>query len=978
MRWAWNLLLGLLFVESLVENERGIVFSGRHVRFTVLTKQMVRMEYDFEGVFRDARTFLVQNRTLNSIPSFSVQKDEEWTVIRTDKLEIRHKFTSIDSFSSENLLVKMQDVIWNPSIQNSKRLHGTIRTLDTENSNGPVNLDCLQAGPKYIYDTHCALGLISREGYVVLDDSIAAEMDQTDGWPWLKKSKVASKPQECTVSDQRICGENIMTRSKCEAVGCCYTPYGLDKQRGFNCYYSPRSKQDLYFLGHGLEFKQALYDFTQIAGKIPIPPRYAMGVFYSRYWAYDDVELREQVIQRYDDHSVPLDVIVIDMDWHLTFYDAREKDQAGQFKGWTGYTWNKHLFPDPEAFISWCHSKGLHVTLNLHPASGIQPWEESYSEMKRRMGMKPVGERYVPFRIADKKFAENWLNVSLGQREDEGVDFWWIDWQQGEDWIENKEKISHVNPTYWLNYVFFTNPNMWKKRNLRPMILHRWGGLGNHRYQIGFSGDVRVSWESLAFQPYFTSMAANVGFGYWSHDVGGFWSPTPPELYTRWIQWGVFSPIFRTHCMKNLKNVRRIWMYPEEYYEIMRDMINLRASLIPYIYTEAYKAHQTGLSIVHGLYFDWPEHDEAYSFKEQYLFGSSLLVSPIVAPVSAVRKLAIKHLWIPPGTWIDITHGQMYLGPAHVTKWYTLDEVPVFGRAGRIIPMAVAEGASSLGRAQHLPRFMKLLVLPGKEKAEGELYEDDGKTDAYQRGAFAITHFNATFLDSTAIDMSILPPNGIFDEMLHSRRYKIVFFATAPAKWVTVDDVELFFCKNSMERDCWSYDGQRLSLEIHLVHERNVSVPISIHVNLINLGAVSLVNGMIGQLSRMRLVKSLISTGREYRYPIVLQLAQIGAATTYDPSLLVTALYQLNSLWNSAIAEVKHELTGDDRERALGLLNENMTEPKPKSTSSEKVETSSVLPIAPCVMALSVIGILIYLLFGKETRNQYGRVPHGD
>ena len=225
----------------------------------------------------------------------------------------------------------------------------------------------------------------------------------------------------------------------------------------------------------------------------------------------------EDLVRGFRSNDVPLDVFVIDMDWHLTFgpsgSGAKPLDQSGHSKGWSGYSWNKLLFPDPPEFLKHIKEQGLKATLNMHPASGVQPWEEAYPAMARVMGIDPATEKYVPFDITNKQFATNYLNLLHHPLEKQGIDFWWIDWQQ-----EMNTKTPGVNPTWWLNYVHFTDQ---ERQNKRALLFHRWGGLGNHRYQIGFSGDTISVWPSLAFQPWFTATAANVGYAYWSHDIGG-------------------------------------------------------------------------------------------------------------------------------------------------------------------------------------------------------------------------------------------------------------------------------------------------------------------------------------------------------------------------------------------------------------------------------------------------------------------------
>src|SRR5438309_2329297 len=158
-----------------------------------------------------------------------------------------------------------------------------------------------------------------------------------------------------------------------------------------------------------------------------------------------------------------------------------------------------------------------------------------------------------------------------------------------------------------------------ERRGKRGLLFYRWGGLGNHRYQIGFSGDTTSDWPSLAFQPYFTATAANVGYAYWSHDIGGHLpGVVGPELYTRWIQFGAFSPVLRTHTTKNPEAERRIWAYPAPYADIMHQAFVLREALIPYIYTEARRTYDTGVAFLRPLYYDSPEAEEAYHVPGEY------------------------------------------------------------------------------------------------------------------------------------------------------------------------------------------------------------------------------------------------------------------------------------------------------------------------------------------------------------------------
>ena len=169
----------------------------------------------------------------------------------------------------------------------------------------------------------------------------------------------------------------------------------------------------------------------------------------------------------------------------------------------------------------------------------------------------------------------------------------------------------------------------------RALIYHRWGGLGNHRYQVGFSGDSVISWTSLAYQPYFTATASNVLYGYWSHDIGGHMFPDDmpeserhidPELYVRWMQFGAFSPILRTHSSKEAGLRKEPWRFSPEVFAALRQIIDLRYAMAPYIYTASREAYDSGISLMRPLYYAWPDEAKAYDAGNEYMFGDDMLV----------------------------------------------------------------------------------------------------------------------------------------------------------------------------------------------------------------------------------------------------------------------------------------------------------------------------------------------------------------
>jgi len=518
---------------------------------------------------------------------------------------------------------------------------------------------------------------------------------------------------------------------------------------------------DLYFFGYGHHYQDCLRDFCKVAGQVPMIPRWILGNWWSRYWAYTQDELKH-LVEEFEQHEIPLSVCIIDMDWHIT-------ETGNASTGWTGYTWNKKLWPDPYGFIAWLHSKGLRTAMNLHPAEGIWPHEEQYAQMAEAMGIDPASGQPVPFDIADPTFTEAYFRILHHPMEARGVDFWWMDWQQG-----TLSKLPGLDPLWWLNHLHFLDRG--RDGSKRPFVFSRWGGLSNHRYPIGFSGDTIISWESLAFQPYFTATAANVQFGWWSHDIGGhMWGFEDPELYTRWVQFGVFSPILRLHSTNNPYHDRRPWVHGEDVLRITRDAMQLRHALIPYLYSMAWRNHTESIPLIVPMYHVYPESPQAYCCPNQYCFGSELVVAPYVQKANPETRLSRQVIWLPDGDWFDFFSGEHYQGGRWRAVYGRLQDIPVFAKAGAIVPLAPKVSWGGIDN----PAELDVHIFPG---ADGQftLYEDDGDSTAYLQGAYCLTTFVQSWHDDT-LRFTIEPTNGDTTLTPARRHYRLLFRGVSEA-----------------------------------------------------------------------------------------------------------------------------------------------------------------------------------------------------
>ena len=725
------LLLGLCAMQTPQAQDlhKNVAYADNHVRFTVISDGAVRMEYAPDGQFVDTKSFVAVQRAYPAA-DYRVKRGA-WIEIATPKMVLRYRKNS-GPFTASNLSVcspkgAAVPFVWKPGMQQKGNLKGTYRTLDGYD------------GDTYVYDERRPKmpiedGLLATDGWTLIDDSDNFLFDGDKEWEWVEK-----RPDD--------------------------------------------GAQDWYFLAYGHDYKAALRDFTLFAGKMPLPPRYAFGYWWSRYWAYSDKELRT-LVKNFRAYDIPLDVLVIDMDWHYT---------DGDRGGWTGWSWNRTLFPDPAKFLRWLDGEGIRSTFNLHPADGVRCGEDSYADVARDMGIDPASKQTVPWVSSDKKFIRSIFRRILTPMERDGVDFWWLDWQQQ----PTDPAVEGLSNTWWLNYVFFSD--MEKNRDVRPMLYHRWGGLGNHRYQIGFSGDASITWASLDFQPYFNSTASNVLYGYWSHDIGGHHMADriDPELYIRWMQFGALSPVMRTHSAKSAGLKKEVWNFAPEHADILRSTIRQRYALAPYIYTMARKAYDEGISLCRPMYYEWPEASEAYAFRNQYLFGDDILVAPVTAP--GKEGYATVQVWLPEGKWYEWQTGTMLDGGRTVERTFALDEYPVYVRAGAILPMY----GDTVKNLNANDEEILLTLFPGGS-GEFSLYEDNGDDKRYA-AEFARTHLKSV-RNGNLLTVTVGKRTGAYCGMPAERKFSVKVLASAAPVSVTVDGAKAD----------WTYLGEEFALVVEI------------------------------------------------------------------------------------------------------------------------------------------------------------------
>lgn len=675
------------------------------------------------------------------VVEFTQETRDGLLLIDTKELHIVY---DMRAFSKEGLsvLVKGVETQFNTWHYGDKNVHNLGGTARTlDVADGPIDLEN---------------GMLSFDGWAILDDS-----------------------RSCDIADIP-------------------TVRGADNP--FGAWPVPRDndEKDFYFFGYGHRYLDAIHDYLRLTGPAPLLPRYALGNWWSRFYQYSE-ESYTKLMDRFHTEGLPFTVAVIDMDWHVT------QPPAGMGSGWTGYTWNRELFPEPKRFLQGLHSRGMATALNVHPRDGIRSFEDGYEKAAKTVGIDPTSGAPVEFDLTSPVFLKAYFDLHHDLEAD-GVDFWWLDWQQG-----GVTRQKGLDPLWMLNHVHYLDSG---RDGKRPLTFSRYAGPGSHRYPVGFSGDVVVSWESLDFQVYFTATASNIGYGWWSHDIGGhMFGYRDEELQARWYQFGAFSPINRLHSTCSPFNGKEPWNFRAEVRDTMESALRLRHAMLPYLYTMNWRFAAEGLPLVEPMYWRAPDNDNAYEVPGEYWFGSELVAAPITQPMCRAVQRAKANVWLPQGTWFDFFDGRRYEAPETAGRrlevWRGLGAIPVFAKAGGIVPMQQVDGTtpSELNSIAN-PDHLDVVLFPGAD-GEFSLVEDDGTNMSAAPETAALTDIRLEWNGGMA-RVDVAPVHGAVDVVPDRRSWTFVLRGVAPAQAVTVAAGGAV-----LDATC-SYDATTLSLSIEV------------------------------------------------------------------------------------------------------------------------------------------------------------------
>ncbi|MBR6073277.1 MAG: DUF5110 domain-containing protein [Bacilli bacterium] len=508
------------------------------------------------------------------------------------------------------------------------------------------------------------------------------------------------------------------------------------------------SRIDVYVFMYKRDFGAALRDYFTLTGFPPLIPRYSLGIWWNRNKPYSSKDI-EKLIFKFDKNRVPMSVLMLGDDWHR---------QNGKMK--SGFSFNLELIKRPKRVAEFLHSKNIRLALKINPIEGISNKEDYYLPFKKSSGLDENKQGILPFNVFNPNTLNAYFDYLIHPLMNYGVDFFWLDYYNPND-LSTLRALTH--------YHFYDFKQL---VNRRGITFARPAGLAAHRYPIIYTGQTKVDWKNLETMPQYNSAASNLGLSWISNDIGGSTGGTEDsELYSRFIQFGCFSPILRLSADAGYYYKREPWKWDVTTSSIVTQYLRLRHSLIPYLYSEAYRYSRSGLPLVQPLYYRYPEIYDEPLYKNEYYFGSNLLVAPITTRQEPVMDRAILKLYLPEGVWYDFTTGKKYTGGRRYTAFYKREDYPVFAKQGTIIPLAILDD-KNLNDTKP-PKNMEIQVFPGASSTY-EMYEDDGLSSLYEKGYFIVTDIDYAYQKNN-FTVTIRPVAGKSGIIPDYRQYRIRF-----------------------------------------------------------------------------------------------------------------------------------------------------------------------------------------------------------
>jgi alpha-glucosidase len=507
--------------------------------------------------------------------------------------------------------------------------------------------------------------------------------------------------------------------------------FGASNNR-FSSFGARGGELNYYFIYHK-KVADIIGSYTYLTGRMPLPPKWALGYQQNRYSYYPEAEVM-RIANTLREKRIPADGITLD----IHYMDAYKL-----------FTWNKERFPDPLKMNTALNSLGFKTTVIVDPGIKVEKGAGAYERgLKDNIYIKyPDGEPYTGqvwpgwcnFPDFTSEKGRSWWRNEVRFFAESGVSGIWNDMNEIATWGQKMpdnvlfdydgKKASHLGAhnVYGLQMARASYEGAKQQFKERPFVLTRSGYAGLQRYSALWTGDNRSEEDHMLAGVRLLSSLGLSGVAFSGMDIGGFTGNPTISLYTRWIELGAFTPYFRNHTALNSK-ASEPWSYGEDVLDIARSYISLRYQLMPYIYSTFYESTQNGMPVVRSLAIDYTHDPKVLDaqFQNQYSFGDAFMVAPFESTASYGK------IYFPPGTWYGLYNGQTEQGGHEKIIQLDITKLPVYVKAGSIIPMQ-----SLVQHTSEKPTdTLTIHVYNGQSANVYNYYEDDGKSFDYEKGVF--------------------------------------------------------------------------------------------------------------------------------------------------------------------------------------------------------------------------------------------------
>jgi len=566
---------------------------------------------------------------------------------------------------------------------------------------------------------------------------------------------------------------------------------------------------DYYFL-YGPSFKEILREYTALTGTSPLLPRAAMGLHVGTYsggtWGFEELTSQYYVValaKKLRELGIPADILHLDSTWRI-FGKVNGK-------GGTSFEWRQLGFPNPKAMFDSLYALKFQM-VGLHIRPRIDNGNlKNYLDIAREKGFTyPENGKPGDFpNFFDQKAADWWWDNCLKPLADLGCKFVKTDegsafGRVGNELVDKMgpqgKEIATLHNLFPIAYAKAPFLKFQEYNNLRGLDHTREGFAGIQRYPFIFAGDWPSLWQY--FKPVIRA-GLNIGLSgvpAWANCMGGFEQVADPELYVRWCQFGMFSPIAHLFGMEH-PNYKEPWRYGAEALTIFTQYDQLRYRLIPYLYAAYFESYRTGSPVMQAMVFNYPQDVNTYNIDDQYFFGDQMMVCPVT-----VKGAKSRVIYLPEGEWVDYWTGEKFRGRTNILALTPLAKLPVYIKAGAIIPMQ-----PDMQYFGEKPLDPLILDIYPSGNSSYKIYEDDGMSLKYQKGEFAQTLIKCSDTnDSILVDL--FPSEGSFT--VKDRNYSLIIHVEKKPVSVTVNGKVINETTEDSISDLWKFNPQKRTLEL--------------------------------------------------------------------------------------------------------------------------------------------------------------------